>query len=97
MKNNNKGFAQLILIVGIVLAVSVIGFVIYKQNTAKQAMQKETYVPEAYQNQYNESANSVETVETSEDLVKVDSTIEATDTTQLDTDLNSLDADLASF
>lgn len=97
MENNQKGFAQVILVIGILVALGVIGFVLYKQNSEKLSFQKDTYVPAAYQSQYDESANSIPSVESSEDLSKVDTTVEATDTTQLDTDLNSLETDLATF
>ncbi len=97
MNKNQKGFAQVLLILGIVAALAVIGFVLYKQNTMKLASQKPTSVPEAYQTQYQESADSVAPVENTSDLTTVSTTIDTTDTTQMDADLDSLSTDLSSF
>lgn len=97
MKTNQKGVIQIVLVVGILIAIGVIGFVMYNQKQLKDLSSKVTNVPDAYKSDYQQSSDEVTLINDSEDLTIVDTTLETSNTTEIETELKSLDSDLAAF
>ena len=97
MKTNQKGIVQIVLVVGILLAIGVIGFVMYNQQQLKNESARTTSVPEAYKVDYQQSSNEVTAINSSEDLTSTTNTLETSNTTEIETELKSLDSDLAAF
>ena len=96
-KTNQQGLVQILLILGIVAAVGVIGYVLFNQSKIKKESLKIVNVPEAYKSQYQESSDQVTQINDSGDLAKTSETLEVTDTTEIDSELSQLDSDLSSF
>lgn len=96
MKTNQKGIVQLLLVIGIVVALGVIGYAIYANNQTKTSLSK-TKVPKAYQAQYQQSADSVAPIQNSSDLGKAAASLDTTSTTEIDTHLNALNSASSGF
>lgn len=92
---NQKGSILIFLAVGILIALGVIGYVLYGSKlglTPKSNLYNPNSVPVQYQGSYNESGQSVEAINSSGDLDKASASLDATDTTQLDAELKALDS-----
>ena len=97
MKTNQKGIVQIVLIVGILIALSIVGFVLYNQKQLKDQALQITNVPDSYKSEYQQSASEVTPINNSDDLDNAQTALEASDTTEIDAELKSLDTDLSSF
>lgn len=96
MKTNQKGIIQLLLIIGIVIALGVIGYAIFAKNQSKTSISN-IPVPTAYQTQYQQSVDSVAPIQNSSDLGKAAANLDATSTTEIDTSLNALNSASSGF
>lgn len=97
MKTNQKGIVQIVLIVGILIALSIVGFVLYNQKQLKDQASQITSVPDSYKSEYQQSASEVTPINNPDDLDNAQTALEASDTTEIDAELKSLDTDLSSF
>lgn len=96
METNQKGIIQLLLVIGIVVALGVIGYAIFAKNQTKISLSKIS-VPTAYQMQYQQSANSVAPIQNSADLGKAANSLDAASTAEIDTHLNALNSASSGF
>ncbi len=80
---SQKGFIQVLLILGIVAALAVAGFVLYTQK--KNIL---TAVP---------AQTTVAPIQNANDLNSAAASLDSTDTTQLDTQLNQLNSSASTF
>lgn len=76
-----KGIIQIILIIGIVAALAVIGYVLYSQRLNS--------LPAQYQ--------AVAPIQNSKDLSGATTSLDASDVTQIDTELNALNSASSGF
>lgn len=105
MKNNttvnNKGFVQVALVAGIVIALGVIGYILYFQKTNSSLMNSNLYnpqaVPSAFQDQYQASGQEVTAIKNANDLDSASASLDATGTTEIDTQLNALNSASSGF
>lgn len=97
---NQKGFIQILLIIGIVAALGVIGYVFYTQSRTSltnTSLYNPNAVPTQYQAQYNQSGQAVAPIQNSKDLKGAAASLDSTDMTQIDAHLNALNSASAGF
>lgn len=95
-----KGVIQILLIIGIVAALGVIGYVLYTQrmNTLPQtSFYNPKEVPTQYQTTYQQSGEAVAPINSGSDLNSTTTSLDSTDMTQIDAELNALDTASSGF
>lgn len=95
-----KGFIQILLIIGIVAALGVIGYVFYTQSRnslTNTSLYNPNAMPTQYQAQYNQSGQVVAPIQNGKDLNSASASLDSTDMTQIDTHLNALNSASAGF
>lgn len=97
---NQKGSMLIFLAVGIVIALGVIGYVLYGSKLGlgpKSNLYNPNSVPTQYQGSYNNSGQSVGTINSASDLDKASASLDAVDTAQMDTELKALNSASSGF
>lgn len=95
-----KGIVQILLIVGIVAALGVIGYVIYNQrinSLVNSDLYNPNAVPTQYQSQYTQSGQAVAPIHDSKDLNSASGSLDNTDVSQIDVELKALNSASAGF
>ena len=95
MKNNQKGFAP-ILILAIVAVVAVAGYFLFVKG-GNLATNPSSTANTQYQQQYQQANQNVPAVQNSSDLNTAANDLDNTDTGQVDTQLNQLSSDASAF
>jgi flagellar basal body-associated protein FliL len=96
MPFGRQGFIQIILPVLVLLIIAGVGVYYYFVVKPGRILTNTGIVPQ-YQQDYQQSANSVATVKSGADLNTVSADLDSSDLTQIDTELNSLSLDAVSF
>ncbi len=91
---NEKGFVQILLILGIAVVVGIIGYMILTNGKSSQVAAP---VPSPYQAQYNQGAASANQIQNANDLNTASQGLDSADTAQIDTQLKALDSASAGF
>lgn len=92
--NNEKGFIQVLLILGIAVVVGIIGYIILTNGRSSQVAAP---VPSPYQAQYNQGAASANQIQSSNDLNTASQNLDSANTAQIDAQLKALDSASAGF
>lgn len=92
---SQKGFVQVLLIIGIAAAIAVIGYVFYRQSLIGKVAS--VPVPSAYQAQYMQGQAGVGQIQNGRDLSKASASLESADTAQMDAQLNALNQASSGF
>lgn len=96
-----KGLVQYLLIIGIVAALGIIGYVLYSQRLSSPLTRSNLYNPQAvptqYQIQYQQSGQAVAPIKNTTDLNSASGSLDSTDVTQIDTQLNALNSASSGF
>lgn len=88
MLKNQKGFAQILLIVGIAAVVAVIGYLVLSRKGISN-------IPYVGNNQ--PQTETVAPIQSANDLNNASANLDSTDTTQIDAQLNQLDSASTGF
>lgn len=97
MPAGSQGFVQILLVVGIVAALAVIGFVLYRQRMAVSNQTALTAPSAATGAQYSQGSAGAPQIQNASDLNKASASLDSTDTTQIDTQLNALNSASSGF
>lgn len=95
-----KGFIQIVLIAGIVVALAVIGYIFYSQKAnslTTSNLYNPSSMPAQYQGQYQQSGQAVAPIQNGSDLNSASASLDSTDTSQIDAQLNALNSASAGF
>lgn len=95
-----KGLIQIVLIIGIVAALAVIGYVLYSQklnSLTGGSLYNPSSIPAQYQGQYEASGQAVAPIQSSKDLSGASTSLDSTNMTQLDAQLNALNSASSGF
>jgi len=92
---HQKGSTMVLLVLAGIVAVIVVGFILYNQKKASTG--SEAAVPPEYQTQYQDSAKTVTPINDTKDLDSASTSLDSTSTTQLDSQLKLLDSSTSSF
>lgn len=95
-----KGIIQIVLIIGIVAALAVIGYVLYSQklnSLTNSNLYNPGSMPAQYQGEYKASGQAVAPIKDGSDLNSASASLNSTDITQLDAQLNALNSVSSGF
>lgn len=100
-KDRQKGLVQILLIIGIVVAIGIIGYVLYVQRFGNSLTTSNLYnpraLPTAYQGSYQTSGQAVAPIQNKKDLDNASASLDLTNTTQIDSEINALNTASAGF